>query len=235
MIDVLIHNRSTKELEQLQTAVRSIAARLSEDDWNWNLFSIEEQTMAFLEQQNNMDFACLDIAGKQGIPIAEAARAGSLQAFIVLVAEASISPMEYLKPSIMPGGLLLRPYSDQQLQEVLRGALSKLTKLQEEDSGMFRVDLKTGGKMIPYSQICFFEARNKRIVLNTGTQEYSFGGTIDGLQEELPAAFVRCHRSFIVAKARIDQIFLSKNYLTLDNGMSIPLSRSYKSTLKELK
>lgn len=236
MIDVLMHNQSRRELEQLEHAARSMAARISEDEWNWSLFTQTEQTMQFLEKQLNLDFICLDITAKQGIPLAEAARAGSAQALIVLVAEAAISPMEYLKPSIMPGGLLLRPYSRQQLQDVLREAFIRMYRVQEtEQEHMFRAELKNGIRLIPYSRICFFEARNKRIILNTGTQEYSLAGTLDHLQEELPAGFVRCHRSFIVQKAKIEQIFLSKNYLVLDNKMSIPLSRTYKSILKELK
>lgn len=236
MIDVLIHNQNRQELKQLERASRTMAARLSEDDWNWSLFSQAEQTLAFLQQQTDIDFACLDVAQEQGILIAETVRAGSAQTFIVLVAGAELSPMTYLKPSIMPGGLLLRPYSETQMNEVLREAMRRIQKLQQEQpEDMFRAELKSGIKMIPYSSICFFEARNKHIVLNMGTREIELNGTLERFAEQLPPSFIRCHRSFIVSRLKIDKIFLSKNYLVLENGMNIPLSRSYKKALKELK
>ena len=106
-------------------------------------------------------------------------------------------------------------------------------RLSEESA--FLLNMKSERKMIPYSRICYFEARDKKVYLNVGNQEFAFYDTIDHLEEILPASFVRCHRSFIVSKSKIDKIFISKNYLELDNGMTVPLSRSYKSALKELK
>ena len=170
--------------------------------------------------------------------MAEKTRQGSEQAFILLVADPEISPMRYLRPSIMPGALLLRPFSEGQMRTVLREALEKLLHRQREleNAGeVFRVDLKSGRKRIPFQQIYFFEARNKKIILNLGSREYSFYDTIDHLQEELPQGFIRCHRSFIVSKAKIDRIYLSRSCIVLVNGMTIPLSRTYKSVLKELR
>lgn len=235
MIDVLLQNHNGKELEQLADTARAIAARLSEDEWDWFLFSDEEKTLRFLEKKQGVDFACVEITGGKGVLVAEKTRENSEQAFIVVVADPSVSPMEYLKPSIMPGALLLRPYDGGQLRRVMRESLEKLLKEQPQNTGSFRLDLKTGSKLIPFHQIYFFEARNKKIALNIGSREFDFYDTIEHLQEELPPRFVRCHRSFIVSKAHIDQIYLSKNYLMLDNGMTIPLSRTYKSVLKELK
>ena len=71
--------------------------------------------------------------------------------------------------------------------------------------------------------------------VNTGNQEYAVYDTIDNLQERLPEGFLRCHRSFIVAKSKIENVYLSKNYIALEDGMTVPLSRSYKEVLKELK
>ena len=62
----------------------------------------------------------------------------------------------------------------------------------------------------------------------------SFYDTLDNLEQKLDSDFVRCHRSFIIAKSRIKKVMLSKNLILLDNGYEIPLSRSYKSAIKEL-
>lgn len=236
MIDVLIVNRSKAELSSICDAALRLAARLSEEEWNWFSFSSGKELAEFFKVNHIVDFACLDIAGDGTLKIAEKVRSTSREAVIMLVADAEISPMSYLKPSIMPGALLLRPFTKEQLAETLREAMKFVMKNSDNSSeSVFLLNMKTERKMVPYSSICYFEARDKRIYLNAGNQEFAFYDTIDHLEEILPASFVRCHRSFIVSKAKIDKIFISKNYLELDNGMTVPLSRSYKSVLKELK
>lgn len=237
MVDVLIANRHKEELSSICDAAWHLAARLSEDEWNWFSFSAQKEIANFLKKNHIVDFACLDVDGESSLKTAEDVRRISRDAMIMLVANADVSPMAYLKPSIMPGSLLLRPYTAQQLQSTLKEAIKTVTQSGEDDmlENAFLLNLKSERKMIAYSRIYFFEAREKKVFLNAGNQEFGFYDTIDHLEEILPSSFVRCHRSFIVSKAKIDKIFISKNYLELDNGAAIPLSRSYKSTLKELK
>ena len=236
MVDVLIVNRHKEELTSIYDVAWRLSARLSEEEWNWFSFSSGKELAEFFKKNHIVDFACLDIAGENTVKIAERVRKTSREAMIMLVADAGISPMAYLKPSIMPGALLLRPYTKEQLLSTLKEALKIVTKNTDENSeSAFLLNMKSERKMIPYSRICYFEARDKKVYLNVGNQEFAFYDTIDHLEEILPASFVRCHRSFIVSKSKIDKIFISKNYLELDNGMTVPLSRSYKSALKELK
>ena len=88
--------------------------------------------------------------------------------------------------------------------------------------------------MFEYSAICFFEARNKKIYLNTGAKEYGFYSTMEQLEQELSTSFIRCHRSFIVNVEKIEKVMFSKNLLFLTDGYEIPVSRTYKSVLRPL-
>ena len=81
----------------------------------------------------------------------------------------------------------------------------------------------------------FFESRNKKVYVNTGFEEYSFYDTLDNIESRVGDGFVRCHRSFIIAKSRIKKVMLSQNTVILDTDCYIPLSRTYKSVLKELR
>lgn len=236
MIDVLFENRDKQELDQLYRETKELAARLSEDEWSFFRFFDQKKALEFLKENTTLDLACVDVEGSEGLNVAIQARCGSKQAFIVIVANADRSPMDYLRPEILPGALLLRPFEHQQLKNTLRSSVEILLRdrMQERDS-VFRIPQKNGTKLISYSQICYFEARNKKVVLCTDNREYIFSGTIDGLQEQLGQSFVRCHRSFLVSRAKIDRIYLSRNYIMLTNGMQVPLSRSFKSALKELK
>lgn len=236
MIDALFANRDRQELDLLCRETQDIAARLSEDGWNFYRFVDQKKAMIFLKENGALDLACVDVEGTDGLSVAVQTRAGSERAFIVIVADAARSPMDYLRPEIMPGALLLRPLGAQQLKQVMRSSVEALLRERKQDDGTaFRLQQQGGDKLIPYSWICYFEARNKKIVLCTEDKEYTFSGTIDRLQAELGQRFVRCHRSFLVSRSHIDQIYLSRNYIVLTNGMKIPLSRSFKQVLKELK
>lgn len=237
MVEVLIMDHYREEMERMHRYMRNAAAHMSELDWNWVLCSSGGKLKRLLDQDPKVDLACMDVAAEGGITLAEQVRQRNGAAFIMVLADSSISPMHYLKPSIMPGALLLRPFSEEQMRssllEVMEKLLDRLTE--GESPGMFTLPERSGRRMIPYREICFFEAREKKVFLNTGREEYGLYDTIEHLQEVLPAGFLRCHRSFIVAKSKIHHIYLSKNYLELNNGLTVPLSRSYKNALKELK
>ena len=78
---------------------------------------------------------------------------------------------------------------------------------------------RTGFKLEPY------EARRKSVSCSYETMEH--------LTERLPDYFVRCHRSFIVNRQRIRRVMLSKSLIELEQGIQLPLSRSYKPAFKE--
>lgn len=237
MVEVLIMDGYREEMERMHRYMRHAAAHLSEQDWNWSLYSSAARLRRFLEQGGGVDLACMDVAAEEGIPLAEQVRERNASAFIMVLADGSISPMRYLRPSIMPGALLLRPFTEEQMRAALREVLEKLLDRlnQGAEPGMFTLPERSGRRVIPYREICCFEAREKKVFLNTGREEYGLYDTIEHLQETLPGSFIRCHRSFIVSKTWIKRIYLSKNYLELSNGMTVPLSRSYKNALKELK
>lgn len=68
-----------------------------------------------------------------------------------------------------------------------------------------------------------------------GNKEYSYYDTLDNLENKLGSEFIRCHRSYIVSRYYIKKIQLSQNLIVLNDDSLIPISRSYKSRVKELK
>jgi DNA-binding LytR/AlgR family response regulator len=157
----------------------------------------------------------------------------------MLLADTSISPMKYMRPDIRADSLLLKPWTKQQARSVLKSFLkSYITFAAEEDDtheNSYAVETKDGTTHIPYEQIYFFEAKQKKVYVCIGKEAYGFYGTIDKLIDELPDNFIRCHRGFIVNKNKIDKVALSQNIIYLDDGFDVPLSRSYKSLFKGMK
>lgn len=52
-----------------------------------------------------------------------------------------------------------------------------------------------------------------------------------GIREQ----FIRCHRGFLVNQKKIERVIFSKNLILLADGYEIPVSRTYKSILKEFR
>ena len=232
MTDMLVLGYSKNELAAIKKFSYQIAAKFSDDEWSLHLFLDDIRFNEYLKKGQMVDLGCFDINHSHGTAMVEKFRESDKNATVMLIAEPDISPMEYLKPSIMATTLLLRPFTPEQLYKTLKDIIKMRSQNKTtDDENSFSFMLNSGRKFIPYEQIYYFEARDKKIYVNTGSREYAFYDTIENLQNLLPQSFVRCHRSFMVSKAKIDRIYLSKGYLELDNGMTVPVSRSYKAEI----
>lgn len=155
-------------------------------------------------------------------------------AMVMLVTDASVSPLEYLRPGIAPDSLLLRPLNSEKLSaingEFMNSFFDRLIEKKPETA--FVVETREEKVFIPYSQIYYFEAREKKLFVRTRHEEYAFYNTIEALEKRLPEEFRRCHRSYIVNTQRIQRILAAENLLDLGNQVIIPVSRSYRTAFK---
>lgn len=234
MISMMVYDSRGEEREMMQHTIRQAAARLTEEKLELAYFERLEQMNVFLKGSPLLDMACYDVSAKGSIDFLERLRRQYKETLLLLIAEPSMSPMEYIRPTILASSLLLRPITEDRLMD----NLSELwEQYQEKDSGeeeeSLVIETREGKTYVPFSKIYYFEAREKKIYLRLKKQELTFYDTLEHLAERLPASFVRCHRSFIVSRSRIRRVMLSKNLIVLEQGMEIPLSRSYKPAFKE--
>lgn len=236
MISVLLYSHEKKELSAFVKLGKEIVCRISDDDWIFLSYSDRELVYSFLSEHPIVDISCVDIVADGGIALAEELRKANSEMHIILLADMSVSPVSYIRPSIMAGSLLLRPLTVQNVKSVFTEAvLSYVKKLQADNDNILLIENRDGRQPVPYSSIIYFESREKKIYVNTGVSEYPFYDTLDNLEKQLPDGFLRCHRSYIVAKNHIKKIFISQSTIVLDDDSELPLSRSYKSVFKELK
>ena len=183
------------------------------------------------------DISIFDIVNDRAINAAESARSENKSMFIMIIADKNISPMEYIKPSIMASALLLRPFSKEMLSTVINNLLIEYLKKYSSGDGEKALVIENKGErqIIPYTNIMYLESRSKKIYVIVGNKEYSYYDTLDNLENKLGSEFIRCHRSYIVSRYYIKKIQLSQNLIVLNDDSLIPISRSYKSRVKELK
>ncbi|MEZ3444610.1 MAG: LytTR family DNA-binding domain-containing protein [Lachnospiraceae bacterium] len=84
---------------------------------------------------------------------------------------------------------------------------------------------------IPLQKILYFEAVGSRhtLVLHMDDEVLEFNSSLNHFEEKLGAAFWRCHRSFLVNRARVRNVWLRENMVELDNGETCLLSRKAKA------
>lgn len=195
-----------------------------------------DQLRACLEEPGQMKMLICDVTVDGVVPVLEALRSANPELKLVLLADGSISPVVYIRPTILPTALLWRPLSQEEagrtLGEVMAGISREETVSQENDDACFSVEVRGDVRRIPYSSILFFEASNKRLNLHMQRREIPFPGTLEKLEQELPDTFIRVHKSFIVNRTAIQQIQYGQNQVILEGDILIPLSRSYKPAVK---
>lgn len=238
MISILLNSGNEKELNYIVEYAHYLAAKTSDEIWEYHVFRSMGEISNFLEESPILDIACVDVALKGGIQGAIKIRTLNENTCILIIADQNISPMEYIRPDILASSLLLRPFDGKQVQTVMKkivlSYIKKFNGINTSDD-VFVLENKEGKQLIPYDRISFFEARDKKIVVVTDSVEYSFYETIDNLEKVLPKQFVRSHRGFIVNCTKIIKIIKAQNTIYLEDGEEVPLSRSYKPIFKELK
>lgn len=236
MVTMLVYSLRRRETQPFARMVKEIFAYLSEEELNLHCFCAPALLTEFLEQGPLLDLACIGVVGKEEIALLHRIRKLYAQAQLLLVADASISPMEYLTPQIRAASLLLYPYEEKQKEEVLRAFLrSCLFERQEplKEKDFLVVENREGRIRIPFSQIYYIEVRERKIFIRIKNKEYSKYDSMEHMMTQLPEGFVRCHRSFAFNIRHLERIRLSENTVYLEHGMAVPLSRSYKSAVKE--
>lgn len=237
MVTVLSYLEKMKNIQLLQEEFHSQAAYYSDEDWKYYLCTRMEELRQTLLKDPMLDILCWNINGKDSLKELENTRKRYVEAFLLLIAEKTVSPMAYLRPSIKPTALLLQPFEKSQCEQVLGELIgsfcSRFGEKAQGDEETFLIETREDRWRIPISRISYVEARDKKIYVCTRSDSYGFYDTVDHMLELLPPYFIRCHRSYIVNKKKVKKIHFTEGMVELDTGETLPLSRSYRKAVKE--
>ncbi len=233
MPHMLLYDHSQSELSQIRDWVSTIY-EARDELWLHCALTLHE-LLQRLSKLSEVSICCADFEndGEQAVLAVKERDPSSL---IVVIAGKDTSPLTYVRPNIMAAGLLLRPLQKAQVADMLSEAFD-IVELNARkrlfNNEVFVFSTREGSIRVPYSQILYFEARNKKIVLCTSREEMEFYSTLEGLLQKIPAYFLRCHKGFIVNKHFVSRVDLSANSLHLIGGFQVPISRSYREAVKE--
>lgn len=234
MITALLYDNNPKEVKDIKNIFSDGVAHLSDDRLEIYDFNKPESVQDYIEENELLDAACVEIAGKEDTATAKKLREKYEDTSMLVVADLTVSPMEYMNPSIRATSLLLRPYAKEVAQQVIFEFLKSMQiERKQETNDNFVLKNQDGDTVIPFSKIYYFEIRDKKVIVQLKNQSYSRYGTLEQLEKELPEQFMRCHRSFIVNMDYLSRVKLSEGLIYLIDDITVPLSRSYKAAIKE--
>lgn len=129
---------------------------------------------------------------------------------------------------------LLKPISPERFKQAVDKATGALKKQQTADEGeepyiMIKADHKLTRVML--EDIKYIEGLREYVSIYTETKRHIVLEALKNLEATLPEKlFARVHRSYIVAKKRVDSI--SGTTLELE-GKKIPIGKSYKESVQQ--
>jgi len=178
----------------------------------------------------------LDVIYKKinGLDIAKKIRRQYKDVFIVFVTRHIELLCMVINQNIMPSGFISKPINEIDMRKTL---FNVFDYYKENCKTMVRtLTISTGSAVykIPYNEIIYIESFNKKIFIYSDTQRISCYNSLQELQEELGKNFIRCHKSFIINKEKIKNIFFSDMIIEMCNGSKIAMSRTYKNEIKKL-
>ncbi len=235
MINVVAFDRRAAERDAIRSSLWKKIERLPEEDMEFREAENSAELLSVLEEYNGPDLLYYEFLKGQAVTELRALRKRCESTLLMLIADASVSPLEYLKPGIAPDSLLLRPYTGEMLSEINGEFVqTHLDRTEEDDGEKFMLETKSGKIFISFSKIYYFEARDKKLFVRTEDEEYPFYGTIDALEGTLPAGFRRCHRSYIINIGKITRVAYADNEIEMGDGIYVPVSRRYKKEFREI-
>ena len=122
---------------------------------------------------------------------------------------------------------LTKPANEEKVREVIDYVLDKQASAKQ-------LWLKTseGDVRLKLADVLFIEAQNQNVAVNTSADTYVVRGNISDDEERLsPEGFFRIHRGYLISLSNV--IKLSGKEVIMEDGTSLPVSRTKESKLKE--
>lgn len=125
-----------------------------------------------------------------------------------------------------------------QFKEKLEGCVLAIYPTFTEGKSVVTIKTQDGWKPIPFSDVLYIEARDRKTYIVTKTLSGTHTSSLQDFEYRLPREmFIRCHRSFIVNVHHIKEIFPDTHstfVLAMDNEEKISVSQSYSSYFRKL-
>lgn len=194
-------------------------------------FSSGDELLFKMEDESGFpDLLYLDILmpGTMGVDAAKKMRLMNIPSEIVFLTKHP----EYMKDAFDVEALnyILKQEEDERFERVFLQAVAKIRKKEQE---VISFTCAGETRMIPVSDIRYFEVKNYVITVYYIGGQFEFYSTLGKIENALLGRkFIRSHRSFLIAIKEIKS--LSRKGVVLLDGTELPMGRKYWNEVKEI-
>ena len=170
-------------------------------------------------------FLDIEMPSMDGITLAKKLRQRSENVFIVFLT----SHVEYALEGYEVNALryLTKPIREDKLREVLKYVMDKNTAKRQ-------LMIKSEGEelRLNVADVLYFEAQNQYVMIYLRGEKHLVRANMGDFEEQLrDDGFFRIHRGYLISLAKVKKIV--KSEVIMENGASLPVSRSNLKSLKE--
>lgn len=193
------------------------------------------EVLSYLERKEGIFFILLELIysiGVKGTDVAKRIRKKHRESYIVFATKHTSLMNTAFEGLIRPSGFLCKPVSKNDLLAVFMEAYCDHVKMLQKEN-YFSLNIGSRIYRIPYANINYFEAAQKKIFINTDTQRIGYYDSLEAIGARLDEVFIRCHKGYIVNSKKIESIDFSSMIIYLKDGSSLPVSRTYKEAVRQ--
>ncbi|NBH15899.1 DNA-binding response regulator [Clostridiaceae bacterium] len=174
----------------------------------------------------DFDLLFLDIqmAGMDGISLARCLRQQDFPGAIIFTTILKDCMLDAFEVEAID--YLCKPIDDLRLENALKRTLKRHNTQNEKH--LF-IHTMNWCRSVRLCDILYCEVMNRKIYLHTQKDVVTFYGKLKDLEKQLDENFVKCHRSYIVNLAFIQEY--SNGWILLENQSQIPVSRPHHQVL----
>ena len=222
------------ELKWIRETMAALTIRRGWDDCELSGTSQLQEWLGWLSGGSCAEVIICDAGVHGALAGLKALRPRNEAALVVPIAGDGIPPAEYVHPDVRPVALLWNPLAGAGNREMLQRVLAQAYSAAEDPARQrFTMRGRRESRQIPYGEIFYFEAREKKVFVHLREQEIGVSETISALEEQLPERFIRCHKGFLVNRDHVESVDWPNQIIRLEHGLAVPLSRGCRAAVKE--
>lgn len=223
-----------EELTYLVTQHPSISSTSEAD-------SVEEAMEQIMDQKPDIIFLDIHLTDESGFDLAEKLQKLKKPPYLIFATAYDEYALKAFKVNAMD--YILKPFDEAIVHAALDKALaiigSSAPKQAKKKEVVETIPIQGEDRifLVHPKDIYLVSVEDKELSVHTENETYQTTGSLSKIEKRLPTdIFFKTHRSFILNTTKIQEIqpwFNHTLQVTLDNGLKVPVSRSYVKPFKE--
>ncbi len=204
--------------------------------------SVEEAMEKIMDKKPDIIFLDIHLTDESGFDLANKLKKLKKPPYLIFATAYDDYALKAFKVNAMD--YILKPFDEVVVHEALDKAISiiKLTEVpvKKVTDSIDAIPIQGEDRifLVHPKDIYLVSVEDKELSVHTEKETYQTSGSLSKIERRLTMDFfVKTHRSFILNTTKIQEIqpwFNNTLQVTLDNGLKVPVSRSYVKPFKEM-